>query len=242
MVPSSQELRYGRQMQYLQSQVLQSPSGPESEVTSTLPDEGTIASAPATAPQPVPPGASAAASAPDSPSQSDGSFDDLFDEPENNTQGSSTQNKSQTTANGAAGLAVPPPAQPQQPPRPNFGSIAPSKNAPPLLDPDTYMKFSPDILLTASIDGQVILWDKRVNTPGTGVGRLWMNEKTPPWCLSVRMLCLSRNVLVFDILFRHRHAGLRTAAKYMPEGVTGPLTSGMYASLVVRVLLPPPGF
>lgn len=157
---------------------------PESEVSSTLPDEGTIASAPATAPQPVPPSASAAASAPDSPSQSDGSFDDLFDEPENNTQGSSTQNKSQTTANGAAGLAVPPPAQPQQPPRPNFGSIAPSKNAPPLLDPDTYMKFSPDILLTASIDGQVILWDKRVNTPGTGVGRLWMNEKTPPWCLS----------------------------------------------------------
>jgi transcriptional activator SPT8 len=39
--------------------------------------------------------------------------------------------------------------------------------------------------MTAAIDGQIILWDKRVNTVGKGVGRLWMSEKTPPWCLSV---------------------------------------------------------
>jgi transcriptional activator SPT8 len=66
-----------------------------------------------------------------------------------------------------------------------LGIIAPPKNAPPLLDPSTYTTYSPDILMTASIDGQVILWDRRVETTGQGVGRLWMNEKTPPWCLSV---------------------------------------------------------
>jgi transcriptional activator SPT8 len=38
--------------------------------------------------------------------------------------------------------------------------------------------------MIAAIDGQIMLWDKRVNTPGTGVGRLWMSEKTPPWCVS----------------------------------------------------------
>ena len=40
------------------------------------------------------------------------------------------------------------------------------------------------VLMTASIDGQVILWDTRVNAPGYGVGRLWMSERTPPWCVS----------------------------------------------------------
>ncbi len=67
-------------------------------------------------------------------------------------------------------------------------TIAPPKNAPPLLDPAGYTTFSADLLLTASIDGQVILWDRRTNTPGKGVGRLWLSEKTPPWCLSV---CIS---------------------------------------------------
>ncbi|KAI6132192.1 WD40 repeat-like protein [Pisolithus croceorrhizus] len=61
-------------------------------------------------------------------------------------------------------------------------------NAPPLLNPESSAAFSPDILMIAAIDGQVMLWDKRVNTPGRGVGRLWMSEKTPPWCVSVRML------------------------------------------------------
>ncbi|ESK94529.1 transcription factor [Moniliophthora roreri MCA 2997] len=58
------------------------------------------------------------------------------------------------------------------------------KGAPPLLDSERYKTFSPDILMTAAIDGQVMLWDKRVNSTGTGVGRLWISDKTPPWCLS----------------------------------------------------------
>lgn len=53
-----------------------------------------------------------------------------------------------------------------------------------MLDSAVHGAFSPDVLMTASIDGQVILWDTRVNAPGYGVGRLWMSERTPPWCVS----------------------------------------------------------
>ncbi|KAH6918514.1 WD40-repeat-containing domain protein [Coprinopsis sp. MPI-PUGE-AT-0042] len=62
--------------------------------------------------------------------------------------------------------------------------IAPPKNAPPLLEPMGYQTYSSDLLMTAFVDGQVVLWDRRVSSPGRGVGRLWMSEKTPPWCLS----------------------------------------------------------
>jgi transcriptional activator SPT8 len=71
-------------------------------------------------------------------------------------------------------------ARPQAASRP----IAPPKNAPPLLDHSLYSTFLPDMIMTAYIDGQIVLWDRRAQTPGTGVGRLWMSEKTPPWCLS----------------------------------------------------------
>lgn len=57
--------------------------------------------------------------------------------------------------------------------------------APPPLDPVSYSAFSPDILMTAAIDGQVMLWDRRVHTPGYGVGSLPLGEKTRPWCVSV---------------------------------------------------------
>ncbi|KAJ3552985.1 hypothetical protein NM688_g3862 [Phlebia brevispora] len=39
-------------------------------------------------------------------------------------------------------------------------------------------------LFPRHVDGQVILWDRRCIAPGRGVGRLWMGEKTPPWCMS----------------------------------------------------------
>lgn len=59
----------------------------------------------------------------------------------------------------------------------------------PLLDPVSYTNFSPDIFMTAAIDGQVALWDRRANAvSGRGVGRLEMGEKTPPWCISVSCL------------------------------------------------------
>ncbi|KAG6814390.1 hypothetical protein H0H92_010976 [Tricholoma furcatifolium] len=102
---------------------------------------------------------------PESDAKSDASFDPLFDdEPEGQITNDAPQ-------------------RPHQ--KPTLSSIAPPKNAPPLLDSVTYSGYSPDVLMTASIDGQVILWDRRIEAAGNGVGRLWMSEKTPPWCLSV---------------------------------------------------------
>ncbi|KIP09536.1 hypothetical protein PHLGIDRAFT_29015 [Phlebiopsis gigantea 11061_1 CR5-6] len=75
----------------------------------------------------------------------------------------------------------PPPIEPRSL---AHSSVAAPANAPPLLDPVTYCSFSPDILMTAAIDGQVMLWDRRIHSPGQGVGRLPMAEKTRPWCVS----------------------------------------------------------
>ncbi|KAF7313599.1 MT-A70-domain-containing protein [Mycena chlorophos] len=101
----------------------------------------------------------------DTDAKSDASFDPLFDdEPETATQ-SPLKHAMPALPTGTSARAI-------------------AHNAPPLLDSTINGALSPDILLTAAIDGQVILWDRRAQTPGTGVGRLWMSEKTPPWCLS----------------------------------------------------------
>lgn len=128
----------------------------------------------------------------DSDSKSDVSFDPLFDG-EYGDDGNGMDTEPQTKPDPAAfesKIAMPgfqnatqPVSALPPPPRPTT-IVAPPKSAPPLLDPINYATFSPDLLLTASIDGQVILWDRRTNTPGKGVGRLWLSEKTPPWCLS----------------------------------------------------------
>lgn len=111
----------------------------------------------------------------DEDAESDGSFDPLFDdEPELDSAGIASAQPA------LPGTAPPAPTLP----KPQKAAPAP-KNAPPILDSSTYAGFSPDILMTASIDGQVILWDRRAYTLGKGVGRLWMGEKTPPWCMSV---------------------------------------------------------
>ncbi|KAI0780903.1 WD40 repeat-like protein [Trametes elegans] len=104
--------------------------------------------------------------------KSDTSYDPLFDEPDADGDGGDAKPAvnpyihQQTNGQGMG-----------------RGAIAP-KGAPPILDPTTYTSFSSDLLMTAHVDGQVILWDRRVQTPGKGVGRLWMSEKTPPWCMS----------------------------------------------------------
>ncbi|KAI8998615.1 WD40 repeat-like protein [Trametes punicea] len=105
--------------------------------------------------------------------KSDTSYDPLFDEPDADGEGDGPKYNAFGNAPG------------QQSGSQNLGrgAIAP-KGAPPILDPTTYATFSPDLLMTAHVDGQVILWDRRVQTPGKGVGRLWMSEKTPPWCMS----------------------------------------------------------
>ncbi|KZP19470.1 WD40 repeat-like protein [Athelia psychrophila] len=146
----------------------------------------------------------------DSDTKSDVSYDPLFDdEPDANGE---PDNGLQTQTQESYGLSVPSPANktpstlavPSTQPsgRNASSSAAVPKNAPPLLDPVGYSTFSPNVLMTASIDGQVILWDKRVSTPKKGVGRLEMSEKTPPWCVSV---CWSTNGA-------HIYAGRRNGA------------------------------
>lgn len=128
--------------------------------------------------------------------RSDTSFDPLFDDPEGDTGDDfmfppqPVQDAPESTQLSMPGGST---AQPSLASSTTHikqavgtGAAAPApKNAPPVLDPLSYTMFSPDMLLTASIDGQVVLWDRRVHTPGRGVGRLWMSEKTPPWCVSV---------------------------------------------------------
>jgi len=132
--------------------------------------------------------------------KSDGSYDPLFDEPD---------------ADGAPGLANGLQDRgldlslPGTVPNLQFNRHMPSntipKNAPPPLDPHTYSTYSSDVLMTASFDGQIFLWDRRVETQGNGVGRLFMSERTPPWCVSVG----SSSSTLFDRDHTHffRHAG-----------------------------------
>lgn len=112
--------------------------------------------------------------------RSDASFDPLFDDVPEEPMHPPPPPESK--------LAMPGSSQMQSPfftREPAAPSIPPPKGAPPLIDAAEFQTYSPDLLMTAFIDGQVILWDRRVQTSGKGVGRLWMNEKTPPWCLSV---------------------------------------------------------
>ena len=121
----------------------------------------------------------------DSDTRSDASFDPLFDDvPEESL-------KPQTNNSYLDQPLGPPPPSTKPPPQ----------GAPPLLDPVDYSTYSPELLMTAFIDGQVILWDRRANTSGKGVGRLWMSDNTPPWCLSV---CISHalNRRLFDLTLR----------------------------------------
>lgn len=118
--------------------------------------------------------------------KSDASFDPLFDDdPLFNEDAVDRAPRAQDAPSrgqqpNAAANADTAQAKPQ-PPR----AAAAPRNAPPLLEQTSYTSYSPDMLMTVYIDGQIVLWDKRVHSPGTGVGRLWMSERTPPWCLSV---------------------------------------------------------
>ncbi|KIM58865.1 hypothetical protein SCLCIDRAFT_1218211 [Scleroderma citrinum Foug A] len=140
----------------------------------------------------------------DTDTKSDTSFDPLFDdEPDADGEIDDHSPKDGGSANqavlapqnatapmsGPVGIAVPDASSFNQEIKPvarlsQGCGVAPPKNAPPLLSSDNSATFSPDILMIAAIDGQIMLWDKRVSSPGKGVGRMWMSEKTPPWCVS----------------------------------------------------------
>lgn len=72
-------------------------------------------------------------------------------------------------------------------PQPVASSSRQAASSIPLLSATTYKAFSDDVFLTSSMDGQVVLTDRRVpDYEGSrGVGRLLPGEKTGPWCMSV---------------------------------------------------------
>ena len=162
----------------------------------------------------------------DSDTKSDMSYDPLFDEPE--ADGESNVQSQQTalpsvpsSQSGPTSAATHLQTAVQPSGRTNVPSVPIPKNAPPLLDPASYSAFSSDVLMTASIDGQVILWDKRVNTPRKGVGRLEMSEKTPPWCVSVCTIAWPILSLTSHILLL-RHVGPPMVRRCTQAGVMAP--------------------
>jgi len=72
-------------------------------------------------------------------------------------------------------------------PQPVASSSRQAASSIPLLSATTFKAFSDDVFLTSSMDGQVVLTDRRVpDYEGSrGVGRLLPGEKTGPWCMSV---------------------------------------------------------
>ncbi|WVQ83902.1 hypothetical protein IAT38_006046 [Cryptococcus sp. DSM 104549] len=67
----------------------------------------------------------------------------------------------------------------------------------PVLSPASWRNYSEDVLLTSSMDGQLVLIDRRVPNyegSGDGVGRLVAGEKTPPWCMSACWLANGNQV------------------------------------------------
>ncbi|WVR07353.1 hypothetical protein IAU60_004394 [Kwoniella sp. DSM 27419] len=97
-----------------------------------------------------------------------------------------------TPSSSSAPLFVPQSAGPSA--RPSAGAAA---NIP-LLSPTSYRAFSDDVLLTSSMDGQVVLIDRRVPSEegsGLGVGRLQPGERAPPWCMSAGWLSNGNQVL-----------------------------------------------
>lgn len=129
--------------------------------------------------------------------KSEASYDPLFDEPD----ADGAQDPTNRPLDRSLDLSLPGTV-----PNPQFNKHMPSstvpKNAPPLLDPHTYSTYSSDVLMTASIDGQIFLWDRRVETQGKGVGRLFMSERTPPWCVSVGSNHTTFEIMTYARSFR----------------------------------------
>ena len=48
-------------------------------------------------------------------------------------------------------------------------------------------KLSQDLLLGSCVDGQVYLWDRRVDDSNGAVRRFEMPKGTPPWAATVRL-------------------------------------------------------
>ncbi|KIY43377.1 WD40 repeat-like protein, partial [Fistulina hepatica ATCC 64428] len=165
-----------------------------------------------------------------------------LDMPSTQAINKSPQAQAQGIKSDADMLSLPTLGGPRPPPPKPIGL---PKTAPPVLTSSSYRDFSPDILMTAGIDGQIILWDKRVPNPGRdtttdqwkGVGRLWLSEKTPPWCMSatwspdgMQIYAGRRNgaVEVWDV----RQMGLRSNTPRLLKTLRNPASSGVVSCVV----------
>lgn len=122
-------------------------------------------------------------------------------------------------------------------PQPVASSSKTAASGIPLLSKTTYKAFSDDVMLTSSMDGQVVLIDRRVpdyESGKSGVGRLLPGDKAPPWCMSVSDHIFKLSDHHFNA--NNRHVGQVMAPKFWPEDETVRSTYGMCDVL----LLPPP--
>ena len=120
--------------------------------------------------------------------KSDASFDPLFDDADDNDGETDGDNRQVPTNRAGTGPEMS--ARTLGTPTGARNSLSTAQRWPPVLDSTSYGAYSPNVLMTASVDGSIVLWDVRVNTPGKGVGRLEMSNKTPPWCVSVSRVSL----------------------------------------------------
>ena len=100
----------------------------------------------------------------------------------------------------------------------------------PLLTKTDFKTISDDVLMTSSMDGQVVLIDRRVphNPGGNGVGRLSPGDKAPPWCMSVSSLAPATNPLSLSMRAdKLRRVGREMATRSSQVDVTGRSTYGM---------------
>jgi hypothetical protein len=99
----------------------------------------------------------------------------------------------------------------------------------PPLAPETYRQFSDDVMLVASMDGEVALHDKRIES--TLVGKLEGSLKSGPWCMSASRLIsalhpqCNRNLTISFRRHASRQMELRSSRGVgMPRWTSG--TSG----------------
>lgn len=118
----------------------------------------------------------------DDDAKSDASYDPLFDEPDEEEGGGGGVNAA--AASASSGVGGPKPAGAAGLARAGGAGVNALPRGPPPLNSSTYGTFSSDVLMTASVDGSIVLWDRRAHD-GRGVGRLETSSKTPPWCVSV---------------------------------------------------------
>jgi transcriptional activator SPT8 len=73
----------------------------------------------------------------------------------------------------------------------------PRVGLPPLV-PETYRQFSDDVMLVASMDGEVALHDRRIES--SLVGKLEGSLKSGPWCMSVRVNLFTKSDFLYHYL------------------------------------------